>query len=110
MLNSSFVFGQLNISLLPLRDSFQLTVSVVPPNSAVVEPVTGMDSNFSENLSIASIPHAFATVVSQCPRFCLPITPLAILGISPFQFSNGIRVNNPLAAFSSVDTFSHHRS
>src|SRR5574341_282432 len=110
MLNSSFVFGQLNISLLPLRDSFQLTVSVVPPNSAVVEPVTGMDSNFSENLSIASIPHAFATVVSQCPCFSLPVTPLAILGMSSFQFSNVRRVSKPLAAFSSVETISHQRS
>src|SRR3972149_7697961 len=109
MLNSSFVSGQLNIPLLPLGDSFQLTVFVVPYNSAVVEPVTGMDSNFSENLPIASTPHAFATVVSQCPRFCLPITPLAILGMSSFQFSNEIRVNNPLAAFSSVEIISHQR-
>src|SRR3970282_438964 len=110
MLSSSFVSGQLNISLLPLGDSFQLTVFVVPSNSADVEPIKETDSNFSENLSIASTPHAFATVVSQCPCFCLPITPLVILGISSFQFSNVRRVSKPLTAFSSVETISHQRS
>src|SRR5581483_2005825 len=67
MVSFSLASGHPNITSLPSGDFVQSTVSTLLSNSEVVEPVTGMDSNFCENLSIASTPQAFATVVSQCP-------------------------------------------
>ena len=50
--------------------------------------IAGNDSNFFENLSIASTPQALATVVFQCPFLSRPTTPRAILGLSWLQLSN----------------------
>jgi len=79
------------------------------PSEAVVRPETSCFSKAAENFSKASVPQAFAVVVSQRPRFIRPSAPLAMRGASSFQASRSVAASSVRTALTSGVTMSHHR-
>jgi len=79
------------------------------PNAAVVCPDTSAFSKAVENFSKASVPQAFAVVVSQCPCFMRPRAPLAMRGASSFHVSRSVTASSARTALTSGETMSHHR-
>ena len=82
---------------------------VLSSTFALDRPVTGMDSNFFENFSMAITPQALAMVVCHAPRRCLPMAPRTRRGMSSFQRSRSRNVRTERTEFTSPDIMSHQR-
>src|SRR3972149_2706863 len=104
-----FPFGPPTDTISPLGVSPQSTERADPASAAWVVPLTGADSYFSENFSIARTPQALAIVVFHAPRYCLPMAPFTIRGMSGSHPFMRRKVRTPFTAFTSHETISHQR-
>ena len=71
-------------------------------------PVTGVDSKRAENFPSATVPHALATVVFQCPRCMRPSAPRTSRGMSSFHAGASFSATSSLFALESAEIMSHH--
>ena len=109
IVRSSLCAGQSTCCRSPLGNLFQSTRRAWPATATVVFPETGVLSNAFANFSMASTPHAFATVKSHAPCRWRPNAPRTSRGISSFHCGMFSTDKTNRTAFTSLETMSHQR-